>query len=427
MAALLAATGIFLLGRIEDELDGTVEADLRVRAGDVAALVTESRRADEPLDVDGSAGRLVQLLDRSNRVVAGSTQLRDRSVLSDAELATARNRELVLRRGPGDGAMLLTRPVAGGQVVVVGTSLQARAEARDALLHALLVAGPAVLVLAILAGYGVAFFALRPVEAMRRRAAQLTGADVSGRLPVPASRDELAALGTTLNAMIDRLEEALERERTLVADASHELRTPLAIAQAELELALRPGAPPEELREALESIGEEIGRLVRLSDDLLVLSRADRSELRLERRPISVAELLERIGERARLAHGDEVRTAPEGAGDAVVDADPLRIEQVLVNLVDNAFRYGASHVRIWCSDGEAVSLHVTDDGPGFPADLLPRAFDRFARGPDVPAGGGAGLGLAIVSAIARAHGGDAGARNLEGGGADVWISLPRA
>ena len=226
--------------------------------------------------------------------------------------------------------------------------------------------------------------------------------------------------------MIERLQHALERERTLVADAGHELRTPLAIAQAEVELALRPGAPPEEIVEALRSIGEEIDRLGRLCDDLLVLARADREELRLERRRITLAELLQRVGDRTRLAHGDRAELAAEGAEDVVVDADPLRIEQALSNLVGNAFRYGASGVRIWWSSADAVRLHVSDDGPGFPEDLLPRAFDRFARGPDVSAGGGAGLGLAIVAAIARAHGGDAGARNLAGGGADVWIALPR-
>lgn len=427
MAALLAATGILLLGRIEDELDGTVADDLRVRARDVASLVSESRRTRTPLGVDVSAGRLVQVLDERNGVAAASPELRDRSVLSDPQLSAARRTEVLLRRGTGDGVLLLARPAAPDRVVVVGASLQSRADARDALLDALLVAGPALLVLAVLAGYGVAYFALRPVDDMRRRAAELTAADVTRRLPVPPSRDELAALGTTLNGMIDRLERALERERTLVADASHELRTPLAIAQAEVELALRPGAAPDERVEALRSIGEEIDRLVRLCEDLLVLSRADRNELRLERRRITVEKLLVDARERVLLAYGDRAEVVTAGAGDVAVDADPLRVEQALTNLVDNAFRYGASRVRIWWSSGEAVRLHVSDDGPGFSEGLLPRAFDRFARGPDVPPGGGAGLGLAIVGAIARAHGGDVGAANLAGGGSDVWMSLPPA
>ena len=170
---------------LDDELEGTIEADLRVRARDVAALVSESRRAGTPVTVDGTAGRLVQVLDLRNRAIAGSQGLGDRSVLSNAELRAARERELLLERGAGDGVLLLARRVGRQDVVVVGASLRSRAEARDALLTALLVAGPAVLVLAVLAGYGVAFFALRPVEAMRRRAAALTAADADGRLPVP--------------------------------------------------------------------------------------------------------------------------------------------------------------------------------------------------------------------------------------------------
>jgi two-component system OmpR family sensor kinase len=284
-----------------------------------------------------------------------------------------------------------------------------------------------VLILAAIGGYGVAYFALRPVEAMRRRAAEVTAAATGEQLPVPPTRDELAARAETINAMIEHLGRALDRERTLVADASHELRTPLAIAQAEVELALRPGAPAEELEDALHSIGEEIERLVRLCDDLLVLAKADRDELRLERRRIPVCELLEHVAQRARRSHGDRIVIAHDDVGDRVVNADPLRLEQALSNLVSNSFRYGASTVCIRASveDHAGVRLHVTDDGPGFAQDFLPRAFSRFARGADAPTGAGAGLGLAIVAAIARAHGGDATARNLPEGGAHVSILLP--
>jgi signal transduction histidine kinase len=142
-----------------------------------------------------------------------------------------------------------------------------------------------------------------------------------------------------------------------------------------------------------------------------------------------VPELLARVSERARLTYGDALVVTTYSTPGADVDADPVRLEQALSNLVANSSRYGASHVQLWSSveDDDAVRLHVSDDGPGFTQDVLPRAFDRFARGGDAPAGEGAGLGLAIVAAIAGAHGGDAGARNVTPRGADVWIRLPRS
>jgi len=427
VAIVLVGVGAVLLARFEHQLDRTTETDLRLRARDVASLVTESRRAGDPPAIDSSAGRLVQVLDLRNRVVTASPELRERSVLTARELRAAAAGEVLRRRGPGDGVLLIGRPAAPGRVVVVGTSLERRAEVRKGLVRVVLLAGPAILLLAVPAGYGVAFFALRPVERMRRRAEAVTAGPSGQRLPVPPARDELAALGRTLNDMIERLERALGRERTLVADASHELRTPLAIAQAEVELALTPDTPREEMVEALRSVGEEIERLVRLCDDLLVLARADRHELRLERRRISVPELLEHVSERARRTYADTLAVTTEATPEIEVDADPLRLEQALSNLVANASRYGASRVRIWSSveDAHSVRLHVSDDGPGFEEDFLPRAFSRFARAAGAPAGGGAGLGLAIVAAIARAHGGDAGARNVAPHGADVWVRVP--
>jgi two-component system, OmpR family, sensor kinase len=431
MAVLLTAAGVLVTGGIDRQLDRLIESDLRVRARDVAALVEEGQRVSGRVQLDGGAGRLVQVLDLHDHVVASTSDQAGRSLLTAREVATAARHEMVVQRTlVGPDMLLLARSAGPSRVVVVGASLETPAQARESLVRVLLVTGPVLLLLAVLAGYGVAHFALRPMEAMRRRAAVLSVADTGDRLPVPRAHDEVAALGRTLNGMIDRLESALEREQTLIADASHELRTPLAIAQAEVELALRPDATPEALHEALDSIGEEIQRLVRLCDDLLVLARADRRELRLERRQVAVAELLRGVGDRVRLMHpsGAVVIVPPNRRADAELDADAFRIEQALSNLVANSFRYGAGRVRIWAAaePGAMIHLHVTDDGPGFDQDFLPRAFDRFARGVDTPRGAGSGLGLAIVAAIAHAHGGEAGARNLAARGADVWIALPR-
>jgi signal transduction histidine kinase len=296
----------------------------------------------------------------------------------------------------------------------------------------LLIAGPLALVLASIAGYEVAGAALRPVERMRAEAEQITERRLSDRLAVPVARDEVGALGRTLNALLDRVERAVARERRLVSDASHELRTPLTTLRAEVDLALRGDREPAELRAALESAAEEAERMTRLADDLLVLARADQGRLPLQPQTLAAAELLETSARRSAAkaeAIGRAVVANADGAGELALLADRDRTIQAIDNLVTNALRYGDGTVVISARRRDAfVELHVCDSGPGFADSMLDAAFERFARGDHARASGsGSGLGLAIVDAIARAHGGEAGVGNRREGGADVWIALPRA
>jgi signal transduction histidine kinase len=333
---------------------------------------------------------------------------------------------------PVDGtARLLATPVrAQGRslIVVVGASLDDRGDALHSLGTLLALGGAAALVLASLAGYGMATAAMRPVEAMRRRAAALSAADLEERLPVPEANDELRRLGQTLNGMLDRLETAIERERGFVDDASHELRTPLTLHKTELELALRYGTTPAELRAAIASAIEEADRLAQLADDLLVVARSDKGRLALKPERVEVGRLLDDVATRfgSRVAEsGRRVHIEPVDDGLAV-EADRLRLEQALTNLVDNALRHGAGEVRLFAVvDDGTLALHVSDGGAGFPPEFIDKAFDRFSRADASRARGGSGLGLAIVDAIARAHLGEAHALNSLHG-ADVWIELPR-
>jgi signal transduction histidine kinase len=213
-----------------------------------------------------------------------------------------------------------------------------------------------------------------------------------------------------------------------VDDASHELRTPLALHKSELELALRYGGSREELRAAIASAIEEADRLSQLAENLLVLARSDKGVLPVEPEPLQVGELFAtvvgRLSDRAREADRPLGVDVPDGL---VVAADRLRVEQALTNLVENALRHGDGPVRLWARAGpEAVELHVSDAGRGFPPEFLPHAFERFRRADAARAEGGVGLGLAIVDAVAQAHDGRAGARNTPDGGADVWIELGR-
>jgi signal transduction histidine kinase len=314
-------------------------------------------------------------------------------------------------------------------VIVVGASREDREESLASLLAVLLTGGPIALLLAALAGYGLASAALRPVAAMRAEAAEISRLGSGTRLPVPAGRDELAQLGGTLNEMLERLERSAERERGFVASASHELRTPLALLKAELELALREGRTPGELRQAIASAAGESDRLVHLAEDLLVLARADEGGLPVRPEALEASDLL------AGTARRFEARSSEEGrelrvraANGLALRADRLRVEQALGNLVDNALRHGEGPVELCAERTErGVRLHVLDRGSGFDASLDGSAFERFTRGDRARSRGGTGLGLAIVEAIARSHGGRAGNDSREGGGSDVWIELEGA
>jgi signal transduction histidine kinase len=263
---------------------------------------------------------------------------------------------------------------------------------------------------------------------MRARAARISGARRDDRLPVPAARDELHRLGDTLNQMLARLEEAMSRERAFVADAGHELRTPLSILKLEFDLALSGDRSREELEARLRSAAEEVDRLANLAEDLLVIARADQGLLPVEKRPVEVQEVLSAVTDRIAGAAQARGRTlTAEPADGLVVSADPARLEQALTNMVANALRHGDGSIVLSARERNGhVELHVLDEGKGFQPEFLPRAFERFSRADPARSHGGAGLGLSIVRAIAEAHGGQAGAANRNGQGADVWVALPR-
>ena len=351
-----------------------------------------------------------QLVGPDGRVVDATPALGGRSLLGARELHAALqdSRFVDVPSVPGldEPARLLAVPV-GGRVLVVGATRENRAEALRNLRTELLIAGPLALLLATGLGYLLAGTGLRAVEAMRRRAAEISADRPGERLPLPGTRDELDRLGETLNEMLARLEAAIERERDFVAEAGHELRTPLALLRAELDFALHHA---------------ETDRLVQLAGDLLLIASSERGKLRLRHERVSARELLQSVDNRFAWRAQEAGRAlevdAPAGLG---LTGDRLRLEQALGNLVENALRHGKGAVRLEARpvDGR-VELHVRDEGVGLPPEFVPRAFQRFSRLDESRTGGGAGLGLAIVDAIAEAHGGDARAD-----GADVWISVP--
>jgi two-component system OmpR family sensor kinase len=438
MAVVLAVIGIVLYLRFAAQLDETLNQGLRSRAGDVSALI---QRSDGGLAAPGRSvlvergESFAQILDAGGAVLDASPKLRAEPLLPPALVRRAARGTLIFTRPnpfePAEPARVLATPVTARDrrlLVVVGAGADDRNSQLASLALLLGVSGPIALLLASLAGYGVASAALRPVEAMRRKADDITEADPGERLPVGGADDEIARLGTTLNGMLARLERAVERERAFVADASHELRTPLAILKTEIELALRGERTAEELRVALRSTSEEADRLAELAEALLVIARADGGGLPLRTATVDVAELLEAVRVRFDARVRASGRALVVDGTAARVTADRSRLEQALDNLVANALHHGEGtiHLATTTHDGR-IELHVRDEGAGFPAEFIGEAFERFTRADPARGRGGSGLGLSIVQMIAGAHGGRARAANDPGGGARVTIELPLA
>lgn len=314
---------------------------------------------------------------------------------------------------------------------LLGVSLEDSSRTLGSATHGLLIGGAAFLILAGIGAYWLARAALAPVERMRREAAALSDEDGGSILQVPGTHDEIAALAATMNDLLVRLRTALARQRAFAADASHELRTPIAVLAGELELANRPGRSQAELAAAVAVAGEEVTRLARITDDLLVLARGDEDKLVTQPELTDIRVLLARSAERAssRAAAAGLVCRVKAPAG-LVARADPVRISQAVDNLVGNALRFAPRGTDIVLSgerSGSWLVLEVRDRGPGFPPDFLPHAFERFRRPErDRARGeGGAGLGLAIVRAIVLAHGGRVAAHNRPAGGAAVRLEIP--
>jgi signal transduction histidine kinase len=295
----------------------------------------------------------------------------------------------------------------------------------NAALTAGLIAGGLSLLIALLLAYRL----LRPVRELTGAARKLGEGDLSQRVIVSGS-DELAVLAGTFNHMADSLQQAEESRRALTADIAHELRNPLAVQRANLE-ALQDGVYPL-TSESLEPILEQNLSLTRLVDDLRTLALADAGQLKLERATTDLVSLAEKIAERFKpqaASHQVDLQlehTSP----DLPVCVDPMRVEQILNNLLSNALRYTPQGGRIVVgmrSLGKSAQLSVHDGGPGIPVEALPHLFERFYRGDRARSRseGGSGLGLTIARQLAEAHGGTLAAANHPQGGAEFVLELP--
>jgi signal transduction histidine kinase len=450
-AAVVAAIGgVVFVNELSSGLRGSVVTSLEARSGAISQQFpnagsggdTGLQVQDPGLAPSGSGSvdleDLTQIVDSRGTIADASGPGTSKPLLNAAQLAMARrqptvfeisiphqtNRYLVLATVLGDHS---------SSVVVVGASLGTVNGAIGRVIAEIVGGG---LIAIVIAGFGawlIAGAALRPVERMRRQAEDTSEHDTDATLEIPGTHDEIAALAKTLNELLGRLRGALSRQRGFVSAAGHELRSPLAILKGELELAGRPGRSQSELVDAVALAADETDRIIRLADDLLLVSRGDERALALQTEHTDLRALVGRsaegFGYRARNA---DVTIEVVGATELYADVDPHFYRQIIDNLLDNALRYSPPHSSIKVildSRNGMATLEVQDRGPGFPKEFLARAFDRFSRPDDSRARdhGGAGLGLAIVRSLAEAHGGRVLASNRPDGGAVVCVSLPAA
>lgn len=424
LAVGLAAGGLVLVTVLQSTLERTVDSAATQTARDVAALITADRLPD-PIPAGGTT--VVQVVDTDGLVRSASAG-GDRlvSVLDAEELDAARRGEagyLPGHRFGVDGVVRVVAVEAGPaddrQIVVVATPASDIADSVRVVRLGLSVGFG--LLLVVLAGlaWRIVGATLRPVEALRLGAEQITGTGTPGGLPVPDSQDEIAALASTLNRMLARLARASERQRAFVADAAHELRSPLASLRTQIEVAQATGAS-----DATDLLAE-VQRMSRLVDDLLLLARVDEAAPR-HREATDVGALARDV---ARRYAGARVPVEVVLSACEPVDADAVALTRVLANLLDNAVRHAATHVVLSVGRDPAggVTVIVTDDGPGIPAADRDRVFDRFTRLADARDrdSGGSGLGLAIVRELMDQQGGTVTLTDAVPTGLRVELSLP--
>ncbi len=434
VAAAPALGPVLLVVLIHRSLIGGLDAAGHAQARDVAASA-RSGRLQPTIASTGNESSIVQVVNPAGAVISASANITGNpSVLP---MPPARRSSVAFTTAglpiedPGQTFRLVAEPVdlpTGPGWVYVATSLGQVDASVSRVAIALAVGLPFVLLVIAAVTWRAVGRALRPVERIRRSAAAIGGADLLGRVPVPAGRDEVARLAVTMNEMLGRLQASAQRQQQFIGDASHELRSPLTALRAQVDVAL--AQPPKAAdHEILARVQEQATRMGLVIDDLLFLARADERGHRGTGSVVDLDELVLAEVSRLRRPGGPAVRIAGVAATRTTGSARDLA--RMLANLGDNAAAHAASLVTVSLSrqDDEAV-LIVTDDGPGIPAADRARIFDRFVRldaSRSRGSGGGTGLGLAIARDIAKAHGGRITAVDRPDGqsGAALMVRLP--
>ncbi|MEV6955560.1 ATP-binding protein [Streptomyces sp. NPDC051183] len=412
VAVALALASFALLGLLSADLRRNAENDARRQAETVAQLAAAGRldRVRPP----ARGVEFVQVVDADGRVVFASPNLAGLPAFPAARPSGPGTRVHTWKVRPLGSehrqrvVQVVTDTPQGMATVYAGASLRDADAAGDTTTAALAIGVPLLLATVALVTWRVTGRALRPVEEIRAEVAGISDRDLHRRVPVPATRDEVARLAETMNATLDRLEASGVRQRQFIADASHELRSPITVLRTQLEVALAVRDPqlwPELISGALE----DIERLQQLSSDLLLLARIDAAQPVAAVRLVLTDLVQNTVG--ARL--GDRVPVRTDLAAGVEVSGSELWLGRVVTNLLDNAQRFADREIRVVLRTGggqhaRTAVLEVTDDGPGIPPEDRERIFERFTRLDDARSRdhGGAGLGLAIARDLTAHHGG---------------------
>lgn len=451
LAVILAASGFFWHVYLERSLQVHLDERLMLIAEDVAAF--HLFPGEEPGKGDPCAamedfirvhnwGEYVQLLDQLGNIECTSNNLDGFQLPLGKEALQASGRGEPLFEGihllHPYSVRLLTYPVmrdeGAGHIVQVAASMAPLEETLREFRLILMTFSPLALLVLSLGGWFLAGRALSPVVRLTRAARRINAENLNQRLPVEDTRDEIAHLAETFNSMLARLESSFRKIKQFSGDASHELRTPLTILRGETEVALRWAKEPEEFRKMLESNMEEIDRMGRIIEDLLLLAKSEAGGLPMECKEFSLSDMLQDLYMQGRILgepRGIEVLLDMNVAEEIRIRGDELRIRQMLLNLIVNGIKYtpaGEGRLAITLSlEGDTVSVAIADSGIGIPAEHLPHIFDRFYRIDEARnrENGGTGLGLAIVKWIVEAHEGKILVRSIPGKGSTFTVLLP--
>ncbi len=429
VTAALVVGAILLLGVQQRALVAGLEQSTENRAADVAALA--QRGALPPtLTAAKENDAFTQVVDASHSVNAASKNLRGEGPVEDSAPRGSKT-VLVTRTIPPLGGLFRIAAqgvdTPNGRVTVyAGDSLEAVSDATRQLIQLLGIGLPLLVGLVALTTWSVTGRALRPVEAIRSEVAEIGEADLHRRVPEPPTHDEVGRLARTMNAMLDRLDDAADRQRRFVSDASHELQSPLTSLRARLEVNLSVNQQPDWRTSDQEAL-EEVIEMHRLVDDLLVLARFDAGVAKPELRLVDLDDLIFRETEQLRSRGLVKIDVHDVSAGQVLGDPDQLR--RAFRNVLNNAERHAARVVRVTVREDDGmIEVVLADDGPGIPVEYYDRIFERFGRVDDARARDAVstGLGLAITREIIEAHGGRI---TVEAGdpGARFVIRIPAA
>jgi signal transduction histidine kinase len=432
VSAVLLASAIALVEVQQNLLTRGVDEALVQRADNMqSAVIHQAAGSSLPGEGDREDS-FIQVVDQRGRVLASSANVASLAAVAAPPVSGARER---LQTTPVSGLSLhayrvLARRLSSdpaGRTLVVGKNLDDVDESVKVLTTSLSVSLPVAVALLATTMWWLTGRVLRPVEEIRREVASITGSELHRRVPVPHADDEISRLARTMNAMLERVQHATDRQQQFVADASHELRNPLTRIRSTVEVAM---AHPQTLSpsEACADVLADTAELQQLVDDLLFLARSESGRRPEPFPPVDLDDLV--LAEASRLKARSPLTVDVSAVSAARVSGDARQLARAIANVVENAERHAATTIRFGLSERNGQSeLDVSDDGPGIPEEHRRAVFTRFTRLDPSRSreGGGAGLGLAIVLDIVTRHHGTVAISSNDPSGTRLTMSFPRA